>query len=51
MSDDLTNAGFRTPKAAAIAGVVFSLLALARFGLLWSAIPSDQRRALARGKR
>ena len=39
--DDLTDAGLRTPKAAAIAGVVFSLLTLASFGLLWRAIPAD----------
>ena len=37
--DSLTEAGLKTPKAAAIAGVVFSLLTLASFGLLWSAIP------------
>jgi hypothetical protein len=37
----LTDAGLKTPKAAAIAGVVFSLLTLASFGLLWSAIPAD----------
>ena len=39
--DGLTEAGLKTPKAAAIAGVVFSLLTLASFGLLWSAIPAD----------
>ena len=39
--DGLTDAGLRTPKAAAIAGVVFSLLTLASFGLLWRAIPAD----------
>jgi MFS family permease len=39
--DGLTEAGLRTPKAAAIAGVVFSLLTLASFGLLWSAIPAE----------
>ncbi len=31
----------KTPKAAAIAGVVFSLLTLTSFGLLWGAIPAD----------
>ncbi len=40
-ADGLTEAGLKTPKAAAIAGVVFSLLTLASFGLLWSAIPAD----------
>ncbi len=39
--DGLTEAGLKTPKAAAIAGVVFSLLTLASFGLLLSAIPAD----------
>ena len=38
--DGLTEAGLKTPKAAAVAGVVFSLLTLASFGLLWSAIPA-----------
>ncbi len=40
--DGLTEAGLKTPKAAAIAGVVFSLLTLASFGLLLSAIPADR---------
>ena len=39
--DGLTEAGLKTPKAAAIAGVVFSLLTLASFGLLWRAIPAE----------
>ncbi len=38
--DTVTEAGLRTPKAAAIAGIVFSLLTLTSFGLLWSAIPA-----------
>jgi hypothetical protein len=38
--DAVTEAGLRTPKAAAVAGIVFSLLTLASFGLLWSAIPA-----------
>jgi hypothetical protein len=38
--DAVTEAGLRTPKVAAIAGVVFSLLTLTSFGLLWSAIPA-----------
>jgi len=38
--DGLTEAGLKTPNAAAIAGVVFSLLTLTSFGLLWSAIPA-----------
>ncbi len=41
MVDGLTEAGLKTPKAAAIAGVVFSLLTLTSFGLLWGAIPAD----------
>jgi MFS family permease len=39
--DGFSEAGLRTPKAAAIAGVVFSLLTLASFGFFWSAIPTD----------
>ncbi len=39
--DGVTEAGLKTPKAAAIAGVVFSLLTLASFGLLWGAIPAE----------
>ena len=39
--DGLTDAGLRTPKAAAVAGVVFSLLTLSSFGLLWRSIPAD----------
>ncbi len=45
--DGLTEAGLKTPKAAAIAGVVFSLLTLASFGLLWSAIPADHQASSA----
>ena len=45
--DGLTEAGLKTPKAAAIAGVVFSLLTLASFGLLWSAIPADPQASSA----
>ncbi len=41
--DGLTEAGLKTPKAAAIAGVVFSLLTLVSFGLLWSAIPAESQ--------
>ena len=40
-AEGLTDAGLRTPRAAAVAGVVFSLLTLASFGLLWGAIPAD----------
>ncbi len=43
----LTDAGLRTPKAAAIAGVVFSLLTLASFGMLWSAIPAEPQASAA----
>ena len=39
----LTGARLRTPKAAAIAGMLFSLLAGAAFLLLWSAIPADPK--------
>jgi hypothetical protein len=40
-AEALTDAGLRTPRAAAVAGVVFSLLTLISFGLLWTAIPAD----------
>jgi hypothetical protein len=40
-AEGLTDAGLRTPRAAAVAGVFFSLLTLTSFGLLWSAIPAD----------
>ena len=39
--EGLTDAELRTPRAAAVAGVVFSLLTLTSFGLLWGAIPAD----------
>ncbi len=37
----LTGANLRTPKAAAIAGIVFSVLLLTMFWLFRSAVPSD----------
>jgi hypothetical protein len=37
----LTRATLRTPKAAAIAGMVFSLLTIVVFGLLWMSVPDD----------
>ena len=37
----LTHARLKTPKAAAIAGIVFSLLMFAIFWLLWRSIPAD----------
>jgi hypothetical protein len=37
----LTRANLRTPKAAAIAGMVFSLLTIVVFGLLWISVPDD----------
>ena len=40
-AEGLTDAELRTPRAAAVAGVVFSLLTLTSFGLLWGAIPAD----------
>ena len=43
MAETLTSSGLRTPKAAAVAGVVFSLLTLASFGILWRAIPADSQ--------
>lgn len=37
----LTGVGLRTPKAAAIAGIVFSFLLIIIFGLLRRAVPAD----------
>jgi hypothetical protein len=37
----LTHARLKTPKAAAIAGIVFSLLMFSIFWLLWRSIPAD----------
>ena len=37
----LTNEKLRTPKAAAIAGMLFSLLAVSAFWLLWNSVPDD----------
>jgi len=45
--EGVTEAGLRTPKAAAVAGIVFSLLTLASFGLLWSAIPAEPQASAA----
>ena len=33
--------GLRTPRAAAIAGILFSMLLMASFWLLWSAVPAN----------
>ena len=40
-AEGLIDAGLRTPRTAAVAGVIFSLLTLTSFGLLWSAIPAN----------
>jgi hypothetical protein len=40
-NQDLTKTGLRTPKAAAIAGIVFSVLLLVSFGLLRKSIPAE----------
>jgi hypothetical protein len=37
----LTRAGLKTPRAAAIAGMVFSVLLIVVFWLLRSAVPAD----------
>src|SRR6516165_8632506 len=37
----LTREDLRTPKAAAIAGMLFSLLTVAIFCLLWNSVPAD----------
>jgi len=43
MSQDrlLTGAKLRTPKAAAVAGMLFSLLVIAAFWLMWISVPAD----------
>jgi hypothetical protein len=37
----LTGARLRTPKAAAVAGMLFSILVIAAFWLMWVAVPAD----------
>jgi hypothetical protein len=37
----LTGARLRTPKAAAVAGMLFSILVIAAFWLMWIAVPAD----------
>jgi hypothetical protein len=37
----LVRPGLRTPRAAAIAGIVFSILQICSFGLLWRSVPAD----------
>jgi len=37
----LTRTNLRTPRAAAIAGILFSVLAVAAFWLLWTSVPAD----------
>jgi hypothetical protein len=37
----LTRARLKTPQAAAVAGMLFSLLVVAAFWLLWAAVPAD----------
>lgn len=41
--DPAPEPSFRTPKAAAVAGIAFSLITLGVFGLLWGSIPFDLR--------
>jgi hypothetical protein len=40
-TDLLTRKNLRTPKAAAIAGMLFSFLIVAIFWLLWNSVPAD----------
>ena len=40
-TDALTRDNLRTPKAAAIAGMLFSLLTVTIFWLLWNSVPAD----------
>jgi hypothetical protein len=37
----LTKITWRTPKAAAVAGIIFSLLLMTIFGLFWAFVPTD----------
>ncbi|HEY2534229.1 MAG TPA: hypothetical protein VGJ20_40980 [Xanthobacteraceae bacterium] len=37
----LTGARLRTPRAAAVAGILFSLLVVAAFWLMWISVPAD----------
>ena len=37
----LTRAHLKTPKAAAIAGIAFSILLITIFWLLWRSVPAD----------
>jgi hypothetical protein len=39
--DALTRENLRTPKAAALAGMLFSLLTVAVFWLFWNSVPAD----------
>ena len=50
-AEGLTDAGLRTPRAAAIAGVAFLLPTLTSFGLLRSAIPADPQAGVGRAAR
>jgi hypothetical protein len=40
-NEPLSRANLKTPKAAAIAGILFSLLTVASFWLLWISVPAD----------
>jgi len=40
-ADAITRENLRTPKAAAIAGMLFSLLTVTIFWLLWNSVPAD----------
>ena len=40
-TDALTRENLRTPRAAAIAGMLFSLLTVTIFWLLWNSVPAD----------
>jgi hypothetical protein len=42
-NQSLSRANLKTPKAAAIAGMLFSVLTVAAFWLLWISVPADPR--------
>ena len=41
----LTRSGFTTPRAAAIAGIVFSVLLIVSLALIWISVPDDPQEA------
>jgi len=42
---ELINSELRTPRAAAVAGIIFSLLLMSSFWLIWRSVPADPQEA------